>query len=161
MASRDNHYLRPGSLCLCLSPSRPLTGDYCPAIGWGLQGPVPERRWLGGTEQGAAACAAPLRGVGKGGGGAGERGGATREGTREEVLAYPAPCLKGRPRRPTTGPPGLAAPPPAVPLGPPAVGRGLGAWGFTSAWQPHPALPACPVAVGEGRCRSSLDSTPV
>lgn len=49
-------------------------------MGWGLQGPVPARRRLGGTEQGEAACAAPLRGVGKGGGGAGERGGLARGG---------------------------------------------------------------------------------
>lgn len=75
MASGDAHSLRLGSRRVCLSRLGPLTGGYRPAMGWGLQGPVPARRRLGGTEQGEAACAAPLRGVGKGGGGgARERG---------------------------------------------------------------------------------------
>lgn len=90
MASGDTHSLRPWSRSVCLSRSGPLTGGYCPAIGWGLQGPVPEQRRLGGTEKRAAACAAPLRGVGKGGGGAGERGGSAR---RENEGGGP-----GRPR---------------------------------------------------------------
>lgn len=126
MASGDTRSFRPWSRRVCLSRSRPLTRGYCPAIGWGLQGPVPAR-WLGGTEQGAAACAAPLRGLGKGGGGAGERGGSARKGMREEVPADPAPPLKGLQGCPTTGPPSLAPRP--VPFGPGLPPRG-GAWGL-------------------------------
>lgn len=162
MASGDTHSLRPGSRRVCLSPSRPLTGGYCPAIGWGLQGPVPARRRLGGTQQGAASCAAPLRGVGKRGGGEGGTGGSARRGNEGGGPGRPRPVPQAGAGTPNHRARQASAPRPLqFHPGPPAAGRGLGACGFASVPRPHPALLARPVPVGDCGCRSSLDSAPI
>lgn len=104
-------------------------------MGWGLQGPVPARRRLGGTEQGEAACAAPLRGVGKGGGEAGERGGSARLGNQggdpgqHHPIPQTAAGTANQRARQAWEPRPLALHP-----GPPAAGRSLGVCGFASVW---------------------------
>lgn len=91
-----------------------------------------------------------------------ERGAARPAGRMREVAqADPAPSPKRLPRRPTTGPPSLGAPPPAIP--PWAPSHGAGPWGRVGSPLPDcptQFFPLAPVPVGDRRCRSSLDSAP-
>lgn len=156
MASGDTHSLRPGSRLPqpFATPDRRLLS--CHQLGAAGTRSCATEAGLG-TQQGAASCAAPLRGVGRGGGGG--TGGSARRGNEGEAPADPAPCLKRVLVRPATGP---AKPrrPATVPPG--ASSRGAEPWGRVGSPppRPHPALLARPVPVGDCGCRSSLDSAP-